>query len=322
MSSHSCLMFALFFAGVSSCTRKCFLHPVAHGTGVCDADKALEPFVMEVAWSQRAIQGLAGPCHLSPELWKSHERGFVELRVWNHKVEDGNIAVLIFLVTFRVRIPDAACLLPSAMVFRSIYLLPARWCQARALHLSFRSFSSPTPPLCMNLCSQLVLQLWPHEHKLQSSAMEVKLGSWQPLSTCKCCLICYTCPGLFGLVSCPIYLRCPRLEQRWGCGKRPLCFMSSRRLRWRHFQCNLEAEACVSLAGAGPFGPFIQVPIGGGAGPMGGGPDMMHPMMGGGRGRGRGRGRGGFGGPMRGSGAYYDLDAPENQRSVLDYGDL
>ena len=58
---------------------------------------------------------------------------------------------------------------------------------------------------------------------------------------------------------------------------------------------------------------------------MGG--DMMRPMMGGGRGRGRGRGRGGFGGGghmmgMQGSGAYYDLDAPENQRSVLDYGDL
>lgn len=41
----------------------------------------------------------------------------------------------------------------------------------------------------------------------------------------------------------------------------------------------------------------------------------------------RGRGYGGppgFGGPMGGPqrGGYYDLDAPENQRSVLDYGDL
>ena len=84
-------------------------------------------------------------------------------------------------------------------------------------------------------------------------------------------------------------------------------------------------QACFVYSGAGPFGPFIQVPIGGGAGPMG--PGMMGPMMGGGRGgRGRGRGRGGFGGPgpmdMRGGGGYYDLDAPENQRSVLDYGDL
>ena len=51
-----------------------------------------------------------------------------------------------------------------------------------------------------------------------------------------------------------------------------------------------------------------------------------------GRGPPRGRGRGGFGppgggygGPMMGGGRrgdYYDLDAPENQRSVLDYGDL
>ncbi|KAK9846182.1 hypothetical protein WJX84_011157 [Apatococcus fuscideae] len=84
----------------------------------------------------------------------------------------------------------------------------------------------------------------------------------------------------------------------------------------------MPGQMLVPAPGAGPFGPFIQVPIGGGAGHMGGGPDMMHPMMGGGRGRGRGRGRGGFGGPMRGAGAYYDLDAPENQRSVLDYGDL
>ena len=59
------------------------------------------------------------------------------------------------------------------------------------------------------------------------------------------------------------------------------------------------------------------------------------PMMRGGPMRGSGR----FGGPMNGDarmfgggqplpmpamrgGGYYDLDAPENNRSVLDYGDL
>ena len=65
------------------------------------------------------------------------------------------------------------------------------------------------------------------------------------------------------------------------------------------------------------------------------GPPMNSPMMGRGvPGRGRGmmgrgppRGRGfggpgGFGGPPKGLKSYYDLDAPENQRSVLDYGDL
>lgn len=43
------------------------------------------------------------------------------------------------------------------------------------------------------------------------------------------------------------------------------------------------------------------------------------------RGRGYGGGPPGYGGPMGGPpqrGGYYDLDAPENQRSVLDYGDL
>ncbi len=60
----------------------------------------------------------------------------------------------------------------------------------------------------------------------------------------------------------------------------------------------------------------------------------MPSQRGGHRGPGRARnqhgGRGGFGGPMppmgggRGYGGrgYFDLDAPENQRSVLDYGDL
>ena len=83
-------------------------------------------------------------------------------------------------------------------------------------------------------------------------------------------------------------------------------------------------------AGAGPLGPFIAVPI-----EEGGRPPMNSPMMGRGKpGRGRGmmgrgppRGRGfggpgGFGGPPKSFKSYYDLDAPENQRSVLDYGDL
>ena len=94
-------------------------------------------------------------------------------------------------------------------------------------------------------------------------------------------------------------------------------------------------------AGAGPLGPFITVPIpeGGGSVAMGG--PSMGPPSGGGRGPGRGgrgpprggpmmRGRGygggppGYGGPIGGppQRGYYDLDAPENQRSVLDYGDL
>ena len=60
----------------------------------------------------------------------------------------------------------------------------------------------------------------------------------------------------------------------------------------------------------------------------------MGPQMGqrgGPRGPGRARnqhGGRGFGGPPLGGGrgyggrGYFDLDAPENQRSVLDYGDL
>jgi len=63
----------------------------------------------------------------------------------------------------------------------------------------------------------------------------------------------------------------------------------------------------------GPMGPMVVLP-----GPMGPmmqplaglmGPPMMPP--GGGRGRGRGRGRG-----------YHDVDAPSNNRPLLDYGDL
>ncbi len=86
--------------------------------------------------------------------------------------------------------------------------------------------------------------------------------------------------------------------------------------------------------GAGPLGPFVQVPIpGGGPAPL-----DMAPQMGGGPHRGANRGRaprvqrGGYGGPMPPGGmgggrgytgrGYFDLDAPENQRSVLDYGDL
>jgi len=82
--------------------------------------------------------------------------------------------------------------------------------------------------------------------------------------------------------------------------------------------------------GAGPMGPFITVPIADGRAAALGGPAPGMGMRGrGGMGmRGRG-GRGGFAGAGGGGGAfmgsareYYDLDAPENQRSVLDYGDL
>ena len=54
-------------------------------------------------------------------------------------------------------------------------------------------------------------------------------------------------------------------------------------------------------------------------------PGRGRGMMGRGAPRGRGPGGpGGFGGAPKGRGfnSYYDLDAPENQRSVLDYGDL
>ena len=91
------------------------------------------------------------------------------------------------------------------------------------------------------------------------------------------------------------------------------------------------------FAGAGPLGPFIQAPIPpGGPEQMGMGVQMGNGLpRGGSRGparipRAQSGGRGGFGGgpmPMGGRGyggrgGYYDLDAPENQRGVLDYGDL
>lgn len=92
---------------------------------------------------------------------------------------------------------------------------------------------------------------------------------------------------------------------------------------------------CHCFTGAGPLGPFVQVPI-----PQGGPEQLgMGPQMGNGMQRGGSRGpsrvprtqsgRGGYGGghmPMGGRGyagrGYFDLDAPENQRGVLDYGDL
>ena len=79
----------------------------------------------------------------------------------------------------------------------------------------------------------------------------------------------------------------------------------------------------IACAGAGPMGPFLPIANA----PM----DMGVQMAGhrGQRGPGRGarQGRGGYGGQMVGRGGYggrgyFDLDAPENQRSVLDYGDL
>ncbi|DBB12129.1 TPA: hypothetical protein ACH3X3_006240 [Trebouxia sp. C0006] len=96
----------------------------------------------------------------------------------------------------------------------------------------------------------------------------------------------------------------------------------------------MPGQMFVLAPGAGPLGPFVQVPIpGGGPAPL-----DMAPQMGGGPHRGANRGRaprvqrGGYGGPMPPGGmgggrgytgrGYFDLDAPENQRSVLDYGDL
>lgn len=69
-------------------------------------------------------------------------------------------------------------------------------------------------------------------------------------------------------------------------------------------------------------GPAAMGPPSGGRGPGRGGgrgPPRGGLMMRGGRGYGFGGGPPGGGPPGRG---YYDLDAPENQRSVLDYGDL
>lgn len=74
------------------------------------------------------------------------------------------------------------------------------------------------------------------------------------------------------------------------------------------------------------MGPFITVPIDGGGMGMSGPPGGR--MLGRGgmgmRGRGARGGYGGYGGPPAAKlgREYYDLDAPENQRSVLDYGDL
>ncbi|KAK9804338.1 hypothetical protein WJX72_008084 [[Myrmecia] bisecta] len=101
----------------------------------------------------------------------------------------------------------------------------------------------------------------------------------------------------------------------------------------------LPGQMLVLAPGAGPFGPFVAVDVP--PGDMGGPPmpPMVPPRGRGGRGppqgpvRGGGRGGRGFGGPMfmgppgakldrNGVREYYDLDAPENQRSVLDYGDL
>lgn len=78
--------------------------------------------------------------------------------------------------------------------------------------------------------------------------------------------------------------------------------------------------------GAGPLGPFILQPVPSGAMPpmeMGQmGMDMQRSMGAGGMG-GRAGGVGhmsrGWGGGFR---EYYDLDAPQNNRAVLDYGDL
>lgn len=73
----------------------------------------------------------------------------------------------------------------------------------------------------------------------------------------------------------------------------------------------------IIVPGAGAMGPVMMAPM-----------DMVMPMgmrgRGGRGGRGRG-GRGGFAGPVvmpTGGPQYFDLDAPKNNRAVLDYGDL
>ncbi len=58
---------------------------------------------------------------------------------------------------------------------------------------------------------------------------------------------------------------------------------------------------------------------GGPGGRMGGG---RGPASGGGGGRGRGGGRGGVSLRMDSGREYFDLDNPQNNRAVLDYGDL
>ena len=75
--------------------------------------------------------------------------------------------------------------------------------------------------------------------------------------------------------------------------------------------------------GAGPLGPFVLQAVSG----AGGG---MTPMDIGSMGRGRGfdghrsnsTGRFGGGTGWNDRREYYDLDAPQNNRAVLDYGDL
>jgi hypothetical protein len=71
-----------------------------------------------------------------------------------------------------------------------------------------------------------------------------------------------------------------------------------------------------------PLGPGMDFGAGAGGGGGGGGRGAGMGMPrggGGGRGGGPGRGGGGRGGPR---GTYYDLDAPSNNRDVLDYSDL
>lgn len=77
--------------------------------------------------------------------------------------------------------------------------------------------------------------------------------------------------------------------------------------------------------GAGPLGPFILQPVPSGTMPgmeMGQmGIDMQRSLGSSGMGSRGNMGRTGrsWGGGFR---EYYDLDAPQNNRAVLDYGDL
>ncbi len=90
----------------------------------------------------------------------------------------------------------------------------------------------------------------------------------------------------------------------------------------------MAGQVLVPAPGAGPLGPFVLAPAvaPGVDGIVGPAPPRGPPPgrggrggrgFAGGRGRGRGRGPGGFGG-----GGYHDLDAPQNNRAVLDYSDL
>lgn len=91
-------------------------------------------------------------------------------------------------------------------------------------------------------------------------------------------------------------------------------------------------QVLMPAPGAGPLGPFVlqSVPAAGGMPPM-----DMGPMSGASRGfdsapgrppmsmSGTGEGSGGGTRPQwDGQKEYYDLDAPQNNRAVLDYGDL